>query len=119
MNRTYWIVYVGKKEYRITESQYEFMQRENMKNGTQTFWFEGFTISLPHVSSMDKVTEVTKAIPKLPDLTPMETEKAKKKLDEIRERFHPKMKQKKQMSTAEGEERRELLKNQARQLKNG
>ena len=77
----YWIAYVGKKEYKLTEAQYRFMRKENLEKGVQTFWFENFTISLPHVSSMDKMTEVTDVLPSLPDEVISE-----EKLNEFREK---------------------------------
>ncbi len=111
---TNWIVFVGKKEYKLTEDQYNFMKGENMKNGTQTFWFDTFTISLPHVSSMDKVTEVVSTMTQLPNLSPVEHNKARERVKEIKEALHTKLQTEKEKKL---EARRiDYLKQQARIL---
>ena len=80
----YWIVFVGKREYKLTETQFNFMKKENEENGLQTFWFDKFVISLPHISSMEFVTETIQGVPELPEMTKEDHQKAREKLNELR-----------------------------------
>lgn len=91
MTKIFWIAYVGKKEYKLTEAQYDFMKKQNLEHGTTTFWFDDFVISLPHVSSMDRVVESVGNLPKLPELSPEEHAKAQKKLQAIKQELKEKL----------------------------
>lgn len=118
MTKKFWIVYVGKKEYKITEAQYNFMQKESTERGTQTFWFEKFTISLPHVSSMEPIYEYIQERPELPRMSSLEQQQAHEKLIEIRENLKKKVTPKKDgLTTEEVEQRRDVLRKQVRKLK--
>lgn len=119
MTKKCWLIFVGKKEYRLTDSQYQFMKNENMKKGTTMFWFEKFSISLPHVSSMEPVYEQIDEYPTLPEQSPLEREEARKRIAEIKEDFlkrnellTPKI------DPREEVRRRELLMEQGRALAN-
>ena len=94
----YWKVFVGDKEYELSDAKIQFMKRENQINGVTSFWFEDTYISYPHISSMKafyKPNDINYDLPKLPELSPEDHKKARIKVDEIRKSLGRKLSEEK------------------------
>jgi len=81
-----WIIHTDKKEFFITEKQYQFMKTAS-SNGQTIIWFDDLTISIPHISYMEKIRR-TKYIP-LPEL-PTEVIDSKK-VEDIKSQLKDKL----------------------------
>lgn len=64
-HRADWVVYVDKREYYITQEEYELLKQAALAGRTQV-WFEDIVLSVPHISSMER-TKKTK-LPEPPRL---------------------------------------------------
>jgi len=49
-----WRVFVGKREYTISQNQYDLVV-EATQNDVKMLHFEKFSVSLPHISSMERI----------------------------------------------------------------
>lgn len=80
-----WIVVVDKKEFALSEEQYQLLKRASLSGKTMV-WFDSFVISIPHISYMEKVKKYRKtgiSEPLLPEGLPNLSERiseAKNKL---------------------------------------
>lgn len=112
MTETYWLIYIGKKEIRLTEEQFAYMQKQAESNKT-IIWFPTFVISIPHVSFMEKINEHKDELPQLPEQSPMERDKARLKIAEIRQNLKKKLAT---PSPLDEDKRRKELIEQAKQI---
>ncbi len=95
MTKKHWIVFTGKEEYKLTESQYQFMQTENNLRGKTIFWFDHCTINLSMHTSMRPVFEQVDELPQLPAQSAMERESARVRIAEIKAKLKKKLEEKK------------------------
>lgn len=88
MTVTTWVIYVGKRQYTLTEAEFDRLKNEIANNKTMV-WYKDFVISIPYISSMDRVYEHKDEMPQLAEVTvsPAEASKRlagiKKKLKQI------------------------------------
>jgi hypothetical protein len=111
--KKYWLVYVGKREYKLTEAQYNFIQKESKEKGTTIFWFDKFVISLPHVSSMDFVQETVQGVP---EITPVEKKASAEMKAKLKQNLQEKLKKLNEVKNKEIEQRKTELRKQAESL---
>jgi hypothetical protein len=112
MTETYWMIYCGKREYKLTVAEHERV-KQSAKNNQTMVWFENFVISIPHISSMERVREHKDEVPQL-DGPVLDPAIASKKIAEIKSQI--KMELKNEMSFEELEKTREKLRKQAEML---
>src|SRR5947209_11358540 len=86
-----WLIHTHKQDFDMSENEYQFM-KQAVQKGQTTIWFDDFTISIPHMSYMERIKKPKPMpLPELPKLTPLQQEKAREKLADIRTNLKKKM----------------------------
>jgi hypothetical protein len=77
---------VDKQEIILTPEEYEVLKQASLQ-GLNQVWFQDKMLSINHIKSIEEKVEYIDDTPLLPDLSPMEQEKARIKLQEIRSKL--------------------------------
>lgn len=96
-----WIVSIGKKEFELSDAQMEILRQATTAGKQGLVWFNGFAISIPHISFIHKKTkppmswnEVDPRELALPELTQEQRDINRQKIQEMKskllEKYQPK-----------------------------
>jgi hypothetical protein len=84
-NQADWVIHYDKKDFYISEKQYQFMKLSSSK-GQTIIWFDDLTISIPHISYMERIEREKNQYPTLPKLT--EEIVDQEKVNDFRKKLH-------------------------------
>ena len=88
-----WVVLIDKEAFTLSKKQLELLKEATKQNQRGLIWFGDFAISIPHIKAiylksrrLDDLNQIE--APKPREWTEEDEENAKKKLAEMKDKFH-------------------------------